>query len=112
MRLKKEDRRRQWAEFRFGVISPLVCRRLDDAERRQLKKEILNQVFITPDEKTKRIAERTLREWIVRYGTYGFEGLVQLARRDKGKCRAISAEVLNQAYSIVISIIWAHRKRR
>ena len=98
MRLKKEDRRRQWAEFRFGVISPLVCRRLDNAERRQLKREILNQVFITPDEKTKRIAERTLREWIVRYGTYGFEGLVQLARRDKGKCRAIAAEVLNQAY--------------
>jgi putative transposase len=96
--LKEEDRRRQWAEFRFGVISPLVCRRLDDGERRQLKKEILNQVFITPDERTKRIAERTLREWIVRYSTYGFDGLVKLARRDRGKCTAISAEVLNQAY--------------
>jgi transposase InsO family protein len=96
----KEDRRRQWAEFRFGVIAPLVCRRLDDAERRQLKKEILNQVFITPDERTKQIAERTLREWVARYETYGFDGLVQLARRDKGTCRALSVEILNQAYML------------
>ncbi|MGH2506245.1 MAG: DDE-type integrase/transposase/recombinase [Ktedonobacteraceae bacterium] len=95
-----EDKRKAWAQFRFGVIAPLVCRRLDDAQSRQLKKEILNQTFVTPDEKEKRIAERTLREWIARYRLYGFDGLMRLKRSDRGVCTALSAELINQAYAL------------
>jgi transposase InsO family protein len=94
----ESNRRKEWAQFRFGVIAPLVCRRLEDAERRQLKKEILSQTFVTPDEKERRIADRTLREWITRYRLYGFDGLLRLKRSDSGVHRAISAEIVNQAY--------------
>jgi len=94
----KDDRQRQLAEFRFGVIAPLICRRLDNAERQELRREILNQVFIEPGGKTKRVGERTLRSWISKYNTYGFDGLVRVARKDIGMCRAIAPEVLNQAY--------------
>jgi putative transposase len=96
----ENDKREEWAQFRFGVIAPLVCRRLDEAERRQLKKEILEQVFVTPDGKEKRVAERTLREWIARHRLYGFEGLLRFRRSDSGVCKAISAELVNQAYTL------------
>lgn len=94
----ENEKRDEWAQFRFGVIAPLVCRRLDDAERRQLKKEILNQYFLTPDKKEKRIADRTLREWIARYQRYGLEGLKRLRRKDSGVYTAISVDLVNQAY--------------
>ena len=94
------DKRKDWAQFRFGVIAPLVCRRLDDAQVRQLKKEILAQTFVTPDQKEKRVAERTLREWLARYRLYGFDGLVRLRRRDEGVRKAISNEIVSQAYHL------------
>lgn len=95
-----KDKRNEWAQFRFGVIAPLVCRRLDAAQARQLKLEILNQIFVTPDQKEKRIAERTLREWIARYRLYGFDGLLRLKRKDSGVCTAISADLVSQAYAL------------
>lgn len=96
--MTEKDKRKEWAQFRFGVIAPLVCRRLDDTQLRQLKKEILNQTFVTPDEKEKRIAERTLRDWIARYRLYGFDGLTRRKRNDSGVCKAIPAELVSQAY--------------
>jgi putative transposase len=96
----EKDKREEWAQFRFGVIAPLVCRRLDQAERRQLKREILGQVFVTPDEKEKRVAERTLREWITRYRLYGFDGLLRIKRSDSGVCKAIPEELVSQAYTL------------
>jgi len=94
----EKDKRNDWAQFRFGVIAPLVCRRLDETERRQLKKEILSQMYVTPDAQEKRIPDRTLREWIYRYRLYGFDGLVRLKRSDSGVHTAISGEIINQAY--------------
>jgi len=96
--LVETNKRIQWAQFRFGVIAPLVCRRLDEAERRQLKKEILSQTFVTPDEQEKRIADRTLREWIARYRLYGFDGLLRLKRNDIGVRSAIPADLVKEAY--------------
>ena len=96
--MTEKDNRNEWAQFRFGVIAPLVCRRLDEAERRQLKKDILNQTYVTPDGQEKPVADRTLREWISRYRLYGFDGLFRLKRSDSGVHTAISAEIINQAY--------------
>ncbi len=98
--MTEKDKQNEWAQFRFGVIAPLVCRRLDDAQARQLKKEILTQTFVTPDQKEKRIAERTLREWISRYRLHGFAGLLRIKRKDSGVCTAIPAELVSQAYAL------------
>lgn len=98
--MKEEDKRKEWAQFRFAVIAPLVCRRLDDAEMRRLKKEILGQTFTTPEGQEKRIAERTLREWLSRFRFYGFDGLMRLKRSDTGVRTAISADLVSQAYAL------------
>lgn len=98
--MKTEDKQQQWAEFRFGVIAPLVCRRLDEAQRRIVRQEILNQVFVNPEGKEQRVAERTLREWVARHQLYGLAGLKRLTRSDKGVLKALSVDIIDSAYNV------------
>lgn len=97
-----EAKRRAWAEFRFAVIAPLVCRRLDEAERRSLKRQILSNYYRTPDGTEKLIAERTLRTWIVRYRQYGFDGLLRMRSRTAGRYYAIPEEIIDEAEKLRI----------
>jgi transposase InsO family protein len=92
-----EEKRLRWAQFRFEVIAPLVCRRLDEDDRRALRRQILSKVHRTPDGDEKPIAERTLRAWTARYGLHGFDGLKRMTPPTKGKYRAIPEPVLDQA---------------
>ncbi|MFX5862062.1 hypothetical protein ABTE64_18210, partial [Acinetobacter baumannii] len=55
------DERMAWAQFRFSVIAPLVCRKIETEEqRRALASEILAQVYVSPDGHQRKIARRTL----------------------------------------------------
>lgn len=92
-----EERRLQWAQFRFEVIAPLVCRRLEECDRRQLKQKILFSLHHTPDGDERRVAERTLRSWIARYRLHGIDGLKRLTPATKRKYRAIPEPVLDKA---------------
>ncbi len=92
------DERIAWAQFRFSVIAPLVCRKIDSEEqRRALVNEILEQVYVTPDGHQKRIAKRTLQEWVSQHKKLGFEGLLDSRRSTRGSCRAIPIETLDRA---------------
>ncbi len=95
-----EKERRLWAEFRFAVIAPLVCRRMDDAEKREMKQQILRTACDWPDGQQKLVAERTLRTWLSRYRLYGFDGLMRMESRTAGTCRAIPADALEAAVKL------------
>ena len=92
-----EEKRLAWAQFRFEVIAPLVCRRLEDCDRRQLKREILSTLHRSPDGVEKRVAERTLRSWLARYQLHGIDGLKRMTPPGKGTYRAIPGAVLDKA---------------
>jgi transposase InsO family protein len=89
------------AMFRYGVIAPLVCRRLENRQVKALvKEEVLGKEWIFPDGSVAKVADRTLRQWLGRYRKYGLDGLydgLRKDRRNKGRSKAISAEVLKQA---------------
>jgi hypothetical protein len=92
------DERIAWAQFRFSVIAPFVCRRLDTEEqRRALRKEILEQTYVTPDGRQKQIHKRTFQQWLWLHKKYGFEGLLDSQRSTRGRCRAIQSEILDRA---------------
>ncbi len=92
------DERIAWAQFRFSVIAPFVCRRLDTEEqRRALRKEILEQTYVTPDGHQKQIHKRTFQQWLWLHKKYGFEGLLDSQRSTRGRCRAIQSEILDRA---------------
>lgn len=94
------DQRMKVALFRFGVISPLVCRPLEPDERRILREQILEQTFRYPDGSERRVPERTLRHWLAKHRKFGFKGLFDEFRSDKGENRAIPEEVLAKAVEL------------
>lgn len=93
-----QEKRMAWGQFRFSVIAPLVCRHIESEEqRRMLRRQILDQVYVTPKGEKKHVASRTLNVWLSRYRQYGFEGLLDPSRKTLGSCRAIPEEVLKRA---------------
>lgn len=95
-----EALRRRWAEFRYAVIAPLVCRRMDEAQRREERRRIVATAFLTPLGEQKLVAERTLRSWVARYNLYGFDGLLRMESRAAGTCEAIPEQVLKTAVEL------------
>lgn len=89
------------AMFRYGVIAGLVCRRLENRhEKAILRREILSKEWIYPDGSARKVSERTLREWVERYRRYGLDGLydgLKIDRKNKGRFRAITVDVVKRA---------------
>lgn len=83
--------------FRFGVIAPLVCRRLEVGERQDLRQRIGQEIYTWSDGRQKRVGERTLGRWLSRYRSHGFDGLLDVDRPGGGVCRGIETEVLLKA---------------
>ncbi len=96
----KKDPREQVALFRYGVIAPLVCRKLDIDNYKTLRGQVLEQMYSHPDGSLRKVAERTLRRWLARYRKFGFKGLFDDFRSDKGSCKAIPKEILEKAETL------------
>ncbi len=99
-----EDIQNKWAEFRFGVIAPLVCRRLDEAQRRETRRNVLQTAYTTPVGDTTYVAERTLRTWLSKYKLHGFDGLKRAPSKTAGKCDAIPEEILKAAADLRLEL--------
>jgi putative transposase len=93
----REEKRREWAEFRFRVISPLVCGSYGPEEKCIIRRAILEKAHKTPDGKEWFISERTLRAWVVAYEGEKLEGLHSCQRSTRGRYTAINPEFLGEA---------------
>ncbi len=91
------DSRLKIALFRYGVIAPLVCRRLEPDAAKQIRSQILEQQFEYPDGSRRLVPIRTIRHWVAKYRKFGFKGLFDEFRSDKGTNRAMSVELLEKA---------------
>ena len=78
--------------FRFGVISPLLSESSDPLRLRF--KRIAQQVFVLPNGTNRQFSPGTIEDWYYDYRKYGFAGLVNPSRRDKGMIRALSADLM------------------
>jgi putative transposase len=92
-----EERRQLWAQFRFEVIAPLLGEKLDSAEKARLRKEILAKTYTTPDGKSWRVAERTLRQWLNRYRKGQLGKLENRRNKTYGQMKALDENVLEAA---------------
>jgi transposase InsO family protein len=114
-----DERRDAWALFRFNVIAPLLESGLDGAEKTLIRKQILSEIYTTPDGKKWNISERTLRKWVARYRQSGLEGLRNRQHKLRGQMKAIDDGVLAKARKLreamrsrSISDILVHLKMR
>lgn len=88
-----DDRRKKEALFRYSVLGSLLSRPLRRGELRRGLRELSAKVWEGPDGQPRRIAHKTLEEWLYRYRQEGFDGLLPRTRSDRGKLKALSPEV-------------------
>jgi putative transposase len=91
-----EDRKREIATFRFGVISDFVVSHdLERGERERLLLDKTNRSWTIPYSRRTRISRSTLLYWIRRYERSGrkLDSLSPQGRGDIGRSRVLDEEV-------------------
>jgi transposase InsO family protein len=92
----EEEKKREIATFRFGVISDLVVSHtLERGERERLLREKAERQWVIPYSRRTRISVSTLSFWVRRYERGGrkLEALFPQGRADIGQSRALDEEV-------------------
>lgn len=95
-----EQTRQQVANFRYGLIAPLVSRKLEAGEQMALMRDIVSHVYETPAGEEKRISLRTLERYVQAYKTGGWDALRPAPRADKLVSREIPDDVLAKAIAL------------
>lgn len=88
------------AEFRFGLIAPVIQGLFPDASANAYYKRIAQKEFTLPDGTVKKFSYKTIEDWTTRYKRHGLEGLMPAVRSDKGTSRALSDEAILQIFRI------------
>jgi transposase InsO family protein len=91
-----EKQREEVALFRFGVISDLVCTRLDPGESTDLIRQKSEQRWQIPFSGRTRISQSTIKRWIRLYESGGrqLETLYPANRCDRGRSRRVDEETI------------------
>lgn len=92
-----EDKNRQIAIFRFGVIHEFVGgASLTARQRRRLMREKCQRKWVIPFSARTRISKSSIYRWIRRYQNSGgkIESLYPVARTDVGKSRRLDQETI------------------
>lgn len=95
-----EQQRQEIANFRYGLIAPLVHRKLEPREQATLLREIASHIYDIPGSSTKTVSIRTLERYLQTYRQGGWEALKPLPRGDKLQSREIPVDVLEKAIAL------------
>jgi len=95
-----EKMRQEVANFRYGLIAPLVTRKLAPGEQAALLREIANHTYNIPGGQTRKIHPRTLERYLSLYREGGWEALLPSVRADKLASRRIAPEALEKAIAL------------
>lgn len=92
-----KTQRQEVANFRYGLIAPLVTRKLESGEQAKLLKDIASHSYDIPYSTTKSVSIRTLERYIKAYREGGWDALKPSLRADQLISKTIEPEVLEKA---------------
>lgn len=95
-----EQARQKIANFRYGLIAPLISRKLEPGEQMVLMRDIVSHEYETPEGEQKRISLRTLERYVKAYREGSWEALLPSVRADKLGAREIPEDVLAKAIAL------------
>jgi len=84
-----EKEREQVALFRYGIIAPLLNGQVDS---KQYFEELEGKVHSIPYYGERKIAVKTVKEWLLNYRRNGFDALKPKKRADRGNSRRLSPD--------------------
>ena len=88
------------AQFRFGLIAPVLQSTYSDKSAKAYFKRITEKPLILPDGTTAEYSWKTLEKWVSVYKRFGFDALMPMERSDKGTTRVLSDEAIERIYSL------------
>lgn len=92
----KHDDKQAVALWRLGVLGPLASARLEHGDRRRYFAEAAARTHEKPDGTRVKLKARTIESWYYAYRRGGFHALYPRDREDRGRSRAIPAELAEQ----------------
>jgi putative transposase len=92
----RHDDKQAIALWRLGVLGPLTSARLEHGDRRRYFAEAASRTQQRPDGRRVAISARTIEAWYYAWRQGGFRALFPEDREDRGRSRAISADVAEQ----------------
>ncbi len=92
-----EEKRKEYALMRYGIIAPAVCNMIPEGKsRKKYFEEAAEKTYTDPDGKPVRFAACTMERWLWVYEKNGFDALLRQPRSDKGKSRKIDDDIYEQ----------------
>ncbi len=92
-----EEKRKDYALMRYGIIAPVVCNMLPEGKtKKDFFEEAAEKTYTSPDGNTVHFAAKTLERWCYFYEKGGFDALLKQPRNDKGKSRKIDDDIYEQ----------------
>jgi putative transposase len=88
-----DDDRTHEALFRHAVLGEVLSRNLGRGELRPLLADLSEKTFEDYRGRARRMAPKTLEEWLYKYRRGGFEALKPLPRSDQGCSRVLTPEL-------------------
>jgi transposase InsO family protein len=92
----QHDAKQAVALWRLGVLGPLTSARLEHGDRRRYFAEAAGRTHERPDGTRIHLSARTIEAWYYAYRRGGFQALFPSDRHDRGRSRAIAAELAEQ----------------
>jgi transposase len=89
----RHDEKEKIALWRVGVLGPLISARLEHGDRRRYIEEVAARLHQQPDGTYVQLSPRTIESWYYAYRHGGFQALFPQDRADRGRSRAITAEI-------------------
>ena len=96
--MKEKDEK--WAIFWCSLLQPIIFEEVEQTEINQYLKKLSKKKQLFPDGKQKRVSVSTLRRKLNQYLEGGFKNLSRKVRRDKGRVRTVSQEIIDKAIEL------------
>lgn len=88
------------AQFRFGIIAPVIQNLYPDASRTAFYKRVAASPFTLPDGSVVEYNYKTIEKWVSMYQRGGLEALMPHTRSDKGLTRVLPDTAIEEIYRL------------
>ena len=94
------NRAAQIAQFKFGLIAPVIQDLFPDSSRVAYYKRITEKPIEFPDGSVRELSYKTLEKWVSNYQKYGIDALMPVERSDKGTTRVLPDTAIEEIYRL------------
>lgn len=88
------------AQFKFGLIAPVIQNTYPDASRTAYYKRIAKKPITLPDGTVRQFSWKTFEKWVSNYNRGSLDALMPHERADKGISRALPDTAIEEIYHL------------